>query len=378
MNSLQTPQTEIRPRVVHVTTSHLADDVRIFERECQSLAASNLYDVYLVATGDIDPNSKVTLIPLISSQKNRLSRFFSGPRKAAAISRAIDADLWHFHDPELLPLAIRMALSRKKVVWDAHEDYASQFTSNGAKKWIPKPARKIVRVGMNFMLWMIDRFASGIVAATPVIASRYTNPQTVVVGNEARIEVFSHCQPKFTSRQVLFTGSPSEAHLFSQIVDAIVKIPSVNLAVAGREPDSNLWEQARLKLGDRLQHLGWLGRQDLAEAMNQSVLGLLTYADTDAYAVGSPTKGYEFAAAGLPVVASPNSMNRKMLSRSGAGFMAEDFSSQALMTTITDALLDENTWGAASRAGQIWAKDEGSWSGSQKRLFSLYEDVLLG
>lgn len=365
-----------RPRVVHVTTAHFADDVRIFERECRSLSETGLYDVYLAASGTIAGDAGVTLIPMTPPPVSRAGRFTAGLRKSLALTAALEADLWHFHDPELLPVAIRLARSGRRVVWDAHEDYGAQFTEVGAKNWVPRPARSVVRAGTQALLKQVDRHAVGVIAATPTIASRYSNPRTVVVGNEARLDLFAQCRPDFASRQVLFTGSPGPGHLFREVVEAVADIPDARLAVAGREPSATVWREARTLLGDRLDHLGWLDRRQLAAAMASSALGLLTYADTEAYADSSPTKGFEFAAAGLPMVASPNRMNVDAFRRSGAGYMAEDFSSRALRTAISVALSDELRWQSASESGRDWAAREGSWAASEHRLLELYAVVL--
>lgn len=54
---------DVRPRVIHVTTAHRADDMRIFERECRSLASTGRYDVFLAAAGRIPDDVGVTLNP---------------------------------------------------------------------------------------------------------------------------------------------------------------------------------------------------------------------------------------------------------------------------------------------------------------------------
>lgn len=365
-----------RPRVLHVTTAHSADDVRIFERECRSLAASDSYDVYLAASGAIPADSGVTLIPLAPPPASRAGRFAGGPRKALGLSRALSVDLWHFHDPELLPVALKLARSGHNVIWDAHEDYVAQFTDDGGKSWVPGPARRLVRSGTASLLAAVDRHAAGIVAATPTIAGRYHNLRTVVVGNEARLELFANCQPSFEAGRVLFTGSPGPGHLFDQVVEAVSKVPGARLVVAGREPDSFTWIRAREVLGERLVHLGWLDRSGIAGAISASSLGLSTYADIPTNAENSPNKLFEFAAAGLPVVASPTQSNQRLLNSSCAGFAAEDFGAEALSEAIARALSDREAWEAASSAGRVWAAREGSWSGSEARLFSLYDDVL--
>jgi glycosyltransferase involved in cell wall biosynthesis len=364
-----------RPRIIHVTTAHRADDVRIFERECRSLAATGLYEVYLAAAGTIPSDAGVILIPLKPAPRSRAGRFASGPRKALALARAIAADLWHFHDLELLPVALLLARSGHDVIWDAHEDYSAQFTATGGKSWVPGPARWVVRAGTQALLSQLDKHAAGVIAATPRIAARYSNPRTVLVGNEARLELFSRCRPAFQSRQILFTGSPGPGHLFRDVVEAVARVPGAHLAVAGRQPDPAVWAQAKTILGDGLVHLGWLDRNGIVDAMSAACVGLLTYADTSTNAENSPNKLFEFGAAGLPVVATPTRSNLRYLARSGAGVVAEGFTSHDLAEALSELLGDELTWESASNAGRVWAAREGSWTVSEGRLLGLYSDM---
>jgi glycosyltransferase involved in cell wall biosynthesis len=370
------PPSFSRARVVHVTTAHRADDVRIFERECRSLAASGLYDVYLAAAGSIPSVDNLSLIPLTPAPQARLRRFAAAPLKAHAMARTIAADIWHFHDPELLPVAIRLACAGKPVIWDAHEDYVGQLTEPGGKTWVPGTARALVRAGTRSMLELIDKHAAGVVAATPTIGSRYANQRVVVVGNEARLDLFEHCLPDFTSRRVLFTGSPSPEHLFEEVVYAVAEVPGACLAVAGREPDPAIWAKAEACLGERVTHLGWLDRQGIVDAISSSAVGLATYADRSTNAENSPNKLFEFGAAGLPVVATPTNSNKRYVTANGTGVVAEGFSSNDLAVAISRALSSPAAWEAASRAGRAWAARDGSWSDSEARLLNLYSDIL--
>lgn len=365
----------VQPRVVHLTTAHLADDVRIFDRECRSLAMCGLYEVTLAGPGQIPSGTSVRHVQLPMPQQSRFARFSSGPRAAQRFVSRNQFDLWHFHDPELILVALSVVRSGGKVIWDAHEDYVEQFTSDGAKNWVPRWARRPARWFTAALLRAIDRKAHGVVAATASVASRYQNPRTTVVGNETRLELFSGCVPSYSSRRLLFTGSPTDLHLFSHVINAVAEIPDVVLHVAGRMPTQSVWDWATELLGERLTHLGWLNRAELAAAMNGATLGLLTYADTGPYAHGSPTKGFEFAAAGLPAVATPNEMNKKAIGSSGAGFLSATFDSDGLRDAILLALDSPDRWHHASRAARNWSSTEGSWVHSEARLLNLYEQI---
>jgi glycosyltransferase involved in cell wall biosynthesis len=284
--------------------------------------------------------------------------------------------VWHFHDPELLPVALKLARSGQLVIWDAHEDYTAQFTETGGKGWVPGPLRGVVRAGTQALLRRIDKHAAGVVAATPTIASRYSNPRTALVGNEARLETFAGCRPDFAARQVLFTGITAPAHLFQEVVEAVAQVVDTRLVVAGREPDPAVWGQARETLGGRLTHLGWLDRTGLVDAIGASSVGLATYADIPTNHENSPNKLFEFGAAGLPVVATPTRSNARYLARSGAGVVAEGFTSQDLAEALSHLLAEELAWESASNAGRVWAAREGSWTVSEGRLLDLYSEIL--
>lgn len=369
------PETPDRsPTVLHVTTAHRADDVRIFDRECRSLADHG-YRVCLAASGTLPSDSGISLLGLREPPKNRPRRFASGLTKGLALSRAVTADLWHFHDPELLPVAVLLARSGERVVWDAHEDYLTQLRS-GAKSWMPGPIQGVAVWGLRKLLASIDKHAVGVVAATPTIAAKYTNRNTVLVGNEARLEPFVRCTPSYDSMALLFIGAPGPGHLFHEVVEAVAPLKEVRLRLAGREPSPEGWRAARALLGDRLSYLGWLDRAGLAAAMNETALGLVTYSDTEPYADGFPTKAFEFAAAGLPMVATPNRTIREVFETHGLGVVASSFTSPALRIAIESALNDRSQWEQQSDRIRDWAVEADGWTDSERRLLGLYDEVL--
>ncbi len=137
-----------------------------------------------------------------------------------------------------------------------------------------------------------------------------------------------------------------------------------------------MWAQTQGRLGNRVTHLGWLDRAGIAAAMDGSSLGVLTYADAPANSENSPNKLFEFCAAGLPVVASPNPSIARLMGQSGAGYVAEDFSAHAIARAIESAFSDRKHWEVASLNGREWATRSGSWEHSESRLLDLYQRVL--
>ncbi len=359
-------------RIVHVATVHRADDVRIFHRECRSLAAVEHYEVSLAAAGDIPSDSGIEFFKLPPRPANRPLRLVLGPIHSWQFARKHRFDVWHFHELESLPLAIWLARRGDTVIWDAHEDYIVELVDGGSKSWVPRPARRTLRRLLASLLRTADRSASGVVAATDAIAARYSNPLTVVVGNEARSSDFESCRPSFNRSQLLFTAACTTGNCFPQLVEACELLPDLELVVAGRDPRLEVWTEAQRRLGSRVHHVGWLDREELTKAISNSTLGLVTYAPTRATVDNAGNKLFEFAMAGLPIVATPTESNRRFLEQSQFGVLAHDFTSAALADAIRVALSDPGRWEQMSQAGRAWAAEHGSWEASEKRLLDLY------
>src|SRR5690554_3414713 len=105
-------------RVCHITSVHIAYDTRIFLKECRSLAKAG-YEVKLVAQ---HPKREmvdgIEIIPVNRTSKGRLSRILFFVWRVFFVAIKTKSQVYHFHDPELVPAGILMRLMGKKVIFD--------------------------------------------------------------------------------------------------------------------------------------------------------------------------------------------------------------------------------------------------------------------
>ena len=127
-------------KVCHMTSVHESTDDRIFLKECVSLAKAG-YDTYQVAYGESFEKDGVKTIGLGKRASGRIKRILVSSRKVYQEALKIDADIYHVHDPELLPYAVKLKKRGKKVIFDSHEDIPRQIL---AKEWLPDVFRNIV------------------------------------------------------------------------------------------------------------------------------------------------------------------------------------------------------------------------------------------
>ena len=137
------------PRVCIITTVHESFDTRIFHKQAKTLAKAG-YDVSLIAQHNgIETVDGVTIVGLPKA-RDRFQRIFGLSWRAFKLARSQQADVYHFHDPELIPIGLLLKLvsfARAKVNYDVHEDYPRVAR---VQYWIPARLRRLV--GIKFTI----------------------------------------------------------------------------------------------------------------------------------------------------------------------------------------------------------------------------------
>src|SRR5690625_7039987 len=108
-------------RAVHMTTVHHPYDPRIYHKECYSLVKAG-FDVTLIAqasTETAQTYEDITHIP-VKTYTNRVKRMIFGSIAAYRQAKKLQADVYHFHDPELLLIG-----------WLRSEEHTSELQSRG-------------------------------------------------------------------------------------------------------------------------------------------------------------------------------------------------------------------------------------------------------
>ena len=179
---------DTKQRVCHVTSVHPANDVRIFYKECLSLAKH--YDVFLIAPNIADDECQGIHRRGVSLPQSRIKRLLCLNRVYKK-ALEINASIYHFHDPELIPIGRKLKRKGYCVIFDSHEDIPMQIlTKEYLPAWSKKPLSAI------YTAWERRNLSqyNALVTVTPTILERLKklNPNTVMVTNYPPFEEIPH------------------------------------------------------------------------------------------------------------------------------------------------------------------------------------------
>jgi glycosyltransferase involved in cell wall biosynthesis len=367
-------------KVAHLTSVHDAADARITHKECATLSQAG-YDVVVIA-----PEPKRTL-PFnirhrtVPAPRNRFERFSQTVRHVYRAAREERADVYHFHDPELIPVGIALQLGGARMIFDVHEDIPLDIRT---KAWIPRALQPIVSAAATTVLRYVQKRFTAIVPATPSIAESFTHPRTIVVRNYPRLEelALDGAEIPYHSRPntAIYLGNITLVRGLVQMVNAMAdaRLPAdARLLLAGEFEDATLRDDAAALTGwPRVDAPGRIARNRLGDAMNGARIGLLVLQPTASFEQSLPTKLFEYMAAGLPVIISRTLACREIVERHQCGIVVDPRDSAEIATAMCRLFEQTDEARAMGERGRQAVYGRYEWDSEGRTLLKLYHDIV--
>ena len=230
---------------------------------------------------------------------------------------AAKADVYHFHDPELIALGLALKVLRPAaaVVYDVHEDYPSMMR---VKYWIPIALRPIVAECVQVANAAAGLLLDGIVTADPSVLKDFegtAGKKAIVQYNFPKASMFTAQTTKISApvADLVYIGGMSDRAGTYVLLDALALLAERGLRVSARLAGYTDGEVGRSAIRARIQTLGlteqveFCGRIPHSEVpawIHSGRIGIVTLQPIDKFLKNIPTKMFEYWACGLPVIAS--------------------------------------------------------------------------
>jgi glycosyltransferase involved in cell wall biosynthesis len=296
----------MKAKVCHITTVHPPFDVRIFHKECKTLAKAG-YEVYLIAQHDKEEIvDGVHIIP-IPKAKNRMQRITLLSIKALRNALKLKAEVYHFHDPELIFVGLTLKLFGKKVIYDVHENVPKDIL---AKEWIRNLfIKKAIAITFDKIERFAGKFFDEIVVAWPEIAVRFPNNKTILVSNLPDLSLTKNSQAvivKKTKPIVIYAGGLNKFRGIKELIEAIGLLKGkVELWLLGNWQEGGYQRECESLTGwEYTRYLGYKGLKEVYSYMKSADVGVVNFLPMPHNIKSLPNKPFEYMACDLPVIMS--------------------------------------------------------------------------
>lgn len=361
-------------KVCHLTSAHPWDDIRIFRKECVSLANQG-YDVTLIAFGCTSCISDgVKVISAGIRPSGRIRRFLFSSKKIKTLANSTNAQIFHFHDPDLIGLGKKLAKKGKTVIYDVHEDVPRQLLD---KPYLhPIIARILSRIFEKYENRAIKKY-SAICCATPEIKKRFSelHPNVIDLNNYpleseyiGETNISSHRQNK-----VCYIGAISEIRGLLPLIDALEHCGGIRLDLAGAFPEGKLKEKAKTSLGWKfVNELGLIDRQKALQIKSESMAGIVTFLPAANHVNAQPNKLFEYMASSLPVICSNFPLWKELIEKNNFGICVDPASPLQIAEAIQYIASNPEIAASMGNNANLAVIQTYNWPQEASKLFNLY------
>lgn len=362
-------------KITHLTTVHKYDDTRIFLKECQTLKDAG-YEVSIIASQVKEGiYNGINVYSLDKRYKNRFDRIIRGRKAILKKALELDSDIYHFHDPELIPVGKKLKRYGKIVIYDVHEDVPRQIFN---KHWIPKIFRGLISyLYEKYELRSSTKF-DGIVTATPHIRNRFlkVKQNVVCVCNYPIINELYPNNQFNKKNSVVYIGGITEERGSVTMVNAIKKT-NATLYLAGKFV--NEIEEKKItssnEYGNQIHFFGFLGRGEIRNILSQSKAGLVVLQPRPNFLESLPIKMFEYMSAGICVIASDFPLWKEIVEKNKCGICVDPLNINEISRAIQWVIDNPKKAKKMGENGRKAILNKYNWENEGRKLIKFYNDI---
>lgn len=363
-------------KICHITSAHSRYDVRIFIKQCKSLA-NNGFIVTLIVNDDKD-NEEIDDVKIISTKfkpRNRIDRFINGRKKILDKAIKVDADIYQLHDPDLLPVGNKLKRLGKKIIFDSHEDVPQQIMG---KQWVPKVIRTIVsKVYEIYEKKTLAKY-DWLISVTPHIVERLKkiNKNTVMITNYPNVDR-NEDVVRNPEKAICFAGGINEHWNHDIILKAIENIEVIKYILAGKGSEDYFNKLKALPSWNKVEYRGVVPHLEVKKIYSRAIAGMALNCSIQVKNTGTlgNTKLFEFMEAKLPVICSNYKLWRDIIDRYECGIYVDPNNVEEIRNAIEYIINNPKEAQRMGENGRRAVINEFNWGPQEKVLIELYEGL---
>ncbi|MCB9222891.1 MAG: glycosyltransferase family 4 protein [Crocinitomicaceae bacterium] len=360
--------------ICHLSSVHHSYDSRVFDKECVSLAKNGFKVTLIIIHDKSEQIEGVSIVPF-KKYRSRFLRALFSPWVMLPKALKTKADLFHFHDPELMPLAIILKIFRKKVVMDVHDDVIDFM---GNKKYLPSIFRYPIGYSYRFLQVITTKIIDAVVTATPHIAESFPSKKTTVVQNFPSTNDFQGITTiPYEQRNniIIYSGLLHENTGFKSIVESSKLLPEgAIIQIIGKIYPTSLKKE--LESCKNIEYISWTDRKSVLHKIKNAKIGIALYQPTKQNIYAQPRKLFEYMAAGIPIIASDSKLWKEFVEENNAGINVDPASIDQIVEAVKFLTVNPSEAKQMGHNARIAFENKYDWQKESDKLVNLYSNLL--
>jgi glycosyltransferase involved in cell wall biosynthesis len=366
--------------ICHITTAHSPLDDRIFHKECRTLG-KNGFKVFLIAQNNKNEIVENVHIISITKTNNRIIRMIVIPIKVLLYSIKLNADLYHFHDPEFIIAGIILkVIGRAKIIYDVHEDYGKQILT---KYYISKNIRKIIALLIDTIEYISSHTFDGIITATDEILKKFKFHQKAIsVKNFPLLEYMPIIKNNIYKTKdefsLVYIGGISEQRGIIQIIKALELIEKkIKLYIYGKFETPDLEAILRKMNGyEKVRYMGYVDHKEIPNILKKADMGIVCLLPYPNYINSLPNKLGEYMMAGIPVIASNFPLWKEIIEGNNCGICVDPTNPKEIAKNIEYLIEHPEELRQMGANGRKAVEEKYNWDIESKKMLKLYNTLI--